>query len=218
VLLSLDDTLLDRARAFRGWGQEFLQQIGASPYDLEWLLSVDADGMASYWDIAEAVLDRYHIRAPAIELVDYIRFGVLDRLRLDPLLACALRIARDAGLRPFIITNGDVAQQETKLRKTGLDRQVAGWVISEEVGVRKPNPRIFAIAADRARMRLENAWMIGDSPEADIRGAAEIGIRSVWLHRGRPWQESRFAPTRTADSAIAALSIVMAARSAAPRR
>lgn len=212
LLLSLDDTLLDRARAFRDWGREFLYEVGAPSYDLDWLLSVDADGMVSHWDIAEALRDRYRIRASAIDLVESIRFGILDRLRLDPLLACALRIARDAGWVPVVVTNGEISQQEAKLRRTGLDRCLAGWVISEEVGVRKPNPRIFAIAADRARMRLSNAWMIGDSPEADIRGAAAVGIRSVWLHRGRTWQESRFKPTCAADGAIGALSMVMAAR------
>jgi len=85
-------------------------------------------------------------------------------------------------------------------------------VISQEAGVRKPNPRIFAIAAERARMRLGGAWMVGDSPEADIGGAAAAGMRSVWLRRGRAWLESRYAPTLTADGVIAALAEVMAAR------
>ena len=61
------------------------------------------------------------------------------------------------------------------MRRTGLDRYVADWVISEEAGVSKPNPRIFALAAERARMRLRGAWVIGDSPEADIGGAAAAG-------------------------------------------
>lgn len=211
LLLSLDDTLLDRSGAFRGWGQEFLRSVGAPEYDLDWLLSVDADGMGSHWDVAEAVRDRYHLRTSAIDIVESIRHGVLQRLRLAAPLACALRIAAIAGWMPVVVTNGETAQQETKLRKTGLDRHLAGWVISEAVGVSKPNPRIFAIAAERARARLATAWMVGDSPEADIQGAAAVGVRSVWLHRGRPWQETRFAPTRTCDCAIGAISAIMAA-------
>ncbi|MBN1171329.1 MAG: HAD family hydrolase [Micromonosporaceae bacterium] len=210
LLLSLDDTLLDRAGAFRDWGRDFLDRIGAPYYDLDWLLSVDADGMASHWDVAEALRERYGLRASPIDLVEAIRYGVLERLRLDPLLSCALRIARNAGWAPVVITNGETAQQLAKLRKTGLDRCLVGWIISEEAGVRKPNPRIFAIAAERARMRLSTAWVIGDSPEADIRGAAAAGVRSIWLHRGRSWQDHRFTPTRTADGAIAAISLVLA--------
>jgi putative hydrolase of the HAD superfamily len=212
LLLSLDDTLVDRAGAFRAWAAEFLGQIGAPEYDLDWLLSVDADGMTSHWDVTEAIRERYGLRVSAIDLVEAVREGVMSRLRLDPLVACALSIAEDSGWVPVVVTNGDTHQQEAKLRRTGLDRYLAEWVISEEAGVRKPNPRIFAIAAERARMRLNGAWLIGDSPEADIGGAAAVGLRSVWLHRGREWTEHRYAPTRTADGPIAALAEVMAAR------
>ncbi|MBT8226487.1 MAG: HAD-IA family hydrolase [Dactylosporangium sp.] len=211
LLLSLDDTLIDRAGAFRDWGLELIDRLGAPRYDIDWLLSVDADGMASSWDVAEAVRDRYGLRASTVDLVDDIRYGILERLRLDPLLSCALRIAGDAGWVPVVVTNGESEHQVAKLHRTGLDRHVVGWIVSEEVGVRKPNPRIFAIAAERARMRLSRAWIIGDSPEADIRGAASAGLPSVWLHRGRRWSESRFAPTRTADGVIAAISVVLAA-------
>lgn len=210
LLLGLDDTLLDRARAFRAWGQEFLATIGAPDYHLDWLLSVDADGMASPWDVAEALRERYQLRVAAIEIVESIRYGLLDRLRLDPTLACALGIAEGAGWVPVVVTNGETRYQEDKLRKTGLDRHLRGWVISEQVGVRKPNPRIFAIAAERARMSLRGAWVIGDSPEADIRGAADVGLPSVWLHRGRRWGERRFGPTCVADCTIAALCAVLA--------
>jgi putative hydrolase of the HAD superfamily len=212
LLLSLDDTLLDRAGAFRDWATDFLQQIGAPPYDLDWILSVDADGMTSGWDVAEAMRQRYGLRYSPVDLVDAMRDGIMARLRLDPLVACALGIAEDAGWIPVVVTNGDTHHQEAKLRKTGLDQYVAEWVISEEAGVRKPNPRIFAIAADRARARLHGAWVVGDSPEADIGGAAAIGVRSVWLHRGRTWSEYRYTPTCVVDGAIAALAEVMASR------
>jgi putative hydrolase of the HAD superfamily len=45
VLIALDDTLLDRSGAFRLWAKGFLDEIGAPQDDLDWLLSVDADGL-----------------------------------------------------------------------------------------------------------------------------------------------------------------------------
>jgi putative hydrolase of the HAD superfamily len=108
------------------------------------------------------------------------------------------------------VSNGETRVQEAKIKRTGLDRCVADWVVSEEADVRKPNPRIFAIAAQRARMRLAGAWVIGDSPEADIGGANAIGAPSVWLHRGRRWMEDRYAPTRVAGGVIAAVAVVLA--------
>jgi putative hydrolase of the HAD superfamily len=210
LLIDLDNTLLDRAGAFRAWGQAFLREIGAPEDDLDWLLSVDADGLTNRWDVADALRDRYRLRIPSIDLVESLHDGVLQGTRLDPLVACALRIADDAGWVPVIVSNGTTRQQEAKIRTTGLDKYVADWVISEDAGVSKPNARIFAMAAQRVRMRLQGAWVVGDSPEADIGGAATMGLPSVWLHRGRRWIETRFTPTRTADGVIPALATVMA--------
>ncbi|MGK5518825.1 HAD family hydrolase [Micromonospora sp. URMC 107] len=211
LLLDLDNTLLDRAGPFRAWGERFLAGVGAPPADIDWLLSVDADGLTDRWDVADAVRDRYGLRIPSIDLVEELHDGVVAKVRLDPLVACALRIADGAGWTPVVVSNGGARQQEAMIRRTGLDRVVAGWVISEEVGVSKPNPRIFALAARRVRLPLRDAWVVGDGPEADIGGAAAVGLPSVWLHRERSWVDSRFAPTRTADGVIAAVATVLAA-------
>jgi putative hydrolase of the HAD superfamily len=211
LLLDLDNTLLDRAGPFRAWGQRFLAEVGAPDTDIDWLMSIDADGLTDRWDVADAIRDRYRLRTPSIDLVEALHDGVVEHTRLDPLIACALRIADDAGWVPVVVSNGTVRQQDAKIRRTGLDRYVADWVISEEAGVSKPNPRIFVLAAQRVRMQLRGAWVVGDSPEADIGGAAAVGLPSVWLHRGRSWMESRFAPTRTVDGLIPAVSVVLAA-------
>jgi putative hydrolase of the HAD superfamily len=212
VFLALDDTLLDRSGAFKLWAKGFLDEIGAPQEDLDWLLSVDADGLTSRWDLADAIRDRYRLRVPSIDLLDELHEGPLAYERLDPLVACALQIAGDAGWVPVVVTNGAVEQQHGRIRRTGLDRYVADWVISEQAGVSKPNPRIFALAAQRVRMRLTGAWVLGDSPEADIGGAAAIGLPSVWVHRGREWVDHRFTPTRVVGNVIQGLSAIMAAR------
>jgi len=209
LLLDLDNTLLDRAAAVRIWAEDFLRAIGAPAEDIDWLLDADADGLTDRWDLADALRDRYLLRTPLIDLVEGMRDGVVHNTRLDPLVACALTIAGNVGWVPVVVSNGPTRQQEAKIRKTGLDQYLADWVISEEAGVSKPNPRIFAIAADRARTSLSGAWLVGDSPEADIGGANALGLPSVWLHRGRQWSEPRYTPTRTADGPIAALLAVL---------
>ncbi|GAB3940255.1 HAD family hydrolase [Micromonospora vulcania] len=210
LLLDLDNTLLDRAGPFRRWGERFLAGIDAPPTDIDWLISIDADGLTDRWDLADAIRDRYELRIPSIDLVEELHDGVVEQTRLDPLIACALRIADDAGWVPVVVCNGTVRVEDAKIRRTGLDRYVADWVISEEAGVSKPNPRIFALAAQRVRMPLRGAWVVGDSPEADIGGAAAVGLPSVWLHRGRTWSDTRFAPSRTVDGLIAAVATVLA--------
>jgi len=209
LLLDLDNTLIDRAGPFRALAREVLTRIGAPAGDLDWLVAVDDDGRTSRWDVAEALRSRYGLAISTIDLIEALHDGVLAHCRLDPLVACAVEIAGNAGWVPVVVSNGALRQQEAKIRMTGLDRYVADWVISEEVGVGKPDPRIFRLAAERARMPFHDAWMIGDSPNSDIGGAMALGIRSVWLHRGRRWTEPRFSPTVTADGPISALAAIL---------
>jgi putative hydrolase of the HAD superfamily len=136
---------------------------------------------------------------------------LVGQVILDGAVAGALRHARAAGWVPFVVTNGTVEQQERKLRHAGLDREVAGWVISEGAGLRKPDPGIFQLAAARAGQSLDGAWMIGDSAEDDIGGARGAGLPGVWLHRGRPWPLTEFRPAHVAGSFAHAVRIVLAA-------
>ena len=92
VFLALDDTLLDRSGAFTLWAKGFLDEITAPQDDLDWLLSVDADGLTSRWDLADAIRDRYRLHIPSIDLLEELHEGPLAYERLDPLVACALRI------------------------------------------------------------------------------------------------------------------------------
>ena len=209
LILDLDNTLLDRAGAFQAWAREFVRTVGAPESDVDWILGVDADGMTDRWDVADALKERYRLRTSAIDLVDALRDVEVHNSRFDPLVGCALNIASQLGWVPVVVTNGQTRLQEAKIRNSGLDAYVAGWVISEEAGVSKPNPRIFGIAADRARMHLRGAWIVGESPEADIGGASALGLPSVWLHRGRQWSDPRYTPTITAEGPIAALAAVI---------
>jgi putative hydrolase of the HAD superfamily len=110
-----------------------------------------------------------------------------------------------------IVTNGRVAQQELKIRNTGLDALVHGWVISEAVGHKKPAPEIFHAAAAKAGQPLHSAWLIGDSAPADIGGAVGVDARSVWVSNGRPWTETAFRPTHISLDTGAAIHHVIAA-------
>ncbi len=82
---------------------------------------------------------------------------------------------------------GVVTNFEGGLAQVLLDLDIAEYlsfaVTSEEVGVAKPNARIFAEALDRAGVRADEAIHIGDQPYADVQGAADAGIMPVLLDR-----------------------------------
>ena len=62
---------------------------------------------------------------------------------------------------------------------TGLEKYYDKIVDSEMVGVKKPNPIIFEYALKLANISPEEGLMIGDSIEADIIGARQVGMKAL---------------------------------------
>ena len=58
-------------------------------------------------------------------------------------------------------------------------------IVSGEIGVAKPDAKVFNLALDGLRVKAENAWHVGDNLMADIGGANAAGITSVWINRYR---------------------------------
>ncbi len=78
-----------------------------------------------------------------------------------------------------IITNGFQEIQEKKLRNARIKEYFSQVINSEMAGVKKPNPLIFKLALERARVTANNAIMVGDSIEADILGARAVGFHTI---------------------------------------
>ena len=132
LLLDLDNTLIDRAGAYARWAHGFAAARGGGPADVQWLVTADGDGFEPRERVAGLIAERFGLDAFAqATLVAELRAGLVRQIVPDDTVTKALRDARTAGWVPFVVTNGPVAQQERKLRHTGLDREVAGWVISE---------------------------------------------------------------------------------------
>jgi 2-haloalkanoic acid dehalogenase type II len=71
-------------------------------------------------------------------------------------------------------------------------------VCSEDVGAYKPDPAPFLRACELVQARPEACAFVGDRPEADIGGAAGVGMRTVWLNRrNRTWPHGLAAPDAT---------------------
>lgn len=214
LFVDLDNTLVDRASAHRAWAVGYLAQRGADPALVEEMVRADGDGLRPK---PEAAADLQRILGLSDEetagITKVLRQGVLDNLRVEQEVLDALGRATAAGWTPFIVTNGVVPQQDLKITNLGLDRHVTGWVVSDVVGVRKPDPRIFHLAARQAGLPLEGAWMVGDAHDTDIEGAQAAGINSVYIGRGRSWPGGLPEPTAFADSFAQAVDLILGWRS-----
>jgi len=93
---------------------------------------------------------------------------------------------RLAGIPTAIVTDLTAQIQFRKVVYFGLDRYFDYIVTSEEAGFDKPHAAPFEIAIEKMRPKGRRVWMIGDSPENDIRGAREkiAAVTLQKLHSG----------------------------------
>jgi HAD superfamily hydrolase (TIGR01509 family) len=81
-----------------------------------------------------------------------------------------------------LVTNGPSRTQRPKIEQFQLIDYFDLLIVSEEVGVAKPDPAIFAIALERLGVAPSEALFVGDSPEFDLRGAAAAGMPFIWMN------------------------------------
>ncbi|OAT29650.1 5'-nucleotidase [Buttiauxella brennerae ATCC 51605] len=82
-----------------------------------------------------------------------------------------------------IITNGFTALQQIRLERTGLRDYFDLLVISEQVGVAKPDRKIFDYTFEQMGYPpRDRVMMVGDTAESDILGGMNAGIATCWLN------------------------------------
>jgi HAD superfamily hydrolase (TIGR01549 family) len=212
ALFDLDGTLVDRQRAFRRWAERFADIRGLGTEAVEWLCQADDDGFRQRRDLFESALDRFDLDDSLDELlgeywVDYISF-----YGPDPEVNEALKRLRSAGWRLGVVTNGAVTQHE-KMSRAELTDLVDACCVSEEVGVAKPDRRIFEEAFRRCGCLVggpDAAWMIGDTAEPDIGGGRGVDMRTAWIHRGRQWEVPDYRPDVEVGSVPDAVEVLLA--------
>ena len=83
-----------------------------------------------------------------------------------------------------LLSNSWLEAPRQALRDKGYGRWFDVMVCSFDIGVPKPDPRIFEFALDLIGVRAEEAVMVGDSLEADVKGAIGAGMRAVLVDDG----------------------------------
>ena len=94
------------------------------------------------------------------------------------------------------VGSGDAEVAHT-LERVGLRRFFDAIVTSRDFGRAKPDPAIFAEAAHRLGLPLEQTCMIGDRLETDVAGALNAGIAGIWLRHPQAAPVPGIEPTHT---------------------
>ncbi|TCO20537.1 putative hydrolase of the HAD superfamily [Kribbella steppae] len=175
----LDNTLIDRDGAFLAWARWWVDRSGLGADAVEWLVAHDNGGFTPRAQLFAGAREAFGVVTSVEELV-----AAYDREHpgftwVEPAVLDGLASLSTAGWRVAVVTNGNVVQQSRKLEHTGIAGAVDYCCISEAAGVRKPDARIFAIAAEGAGATLADGWMVGDHPPYDIAGGINAKLSTI---------------------------------------
>lgn len=195
IFFDLDHTLWDFERNSSLTFEKILAEHGID-ISLRDFLEVYVPTNLAFWKLyREEKITKENLRYQRLKTVfDQLRHPVSDEVihslskeyinhlssytHLFPDTVAVLNYLRPT-YRLHIITNGFQEIQEKKLKNSGIHHFFEHIVDSEMAGVKKPNPIIFELALNRAKVHPQKSLMIGDSLEADILGAKSVGLHTL---------------------------------------
>lgn len=143
----------------------FIRRLNELEKDIEF---IDYNDQIKY--IAAAVMAYHDEKSSTIRLYDDVE-------------ECLFKL-RERSVKTAIITDGLPIKQYEKILRLGLEELVDLVVISDEIGIKKPNPKLFDYTLKKIGVKGQETIYIGDRIEKDIIPALLNNIHSVYLHRG----------------------------------
>ena len=171
VLFDLDNTLIDRERAFRDCVDAAFSDATVRTE----ILQLDDHGHGPRGPLLNAW--ERHTGSPMTQLI--LGNLIADRLQPDRGLLNALH-ALSSSVKLGIVTNGGSETQRRKIRSAGLSEVFPHervWV-SAEVGKAKPDRAIFQLVLEGLNVSAGHCLFVGDHERNDIGGAIAAGLRA----------------------------------------
>lgn len=205
VIFDLDNTLVNRQAAFRAYSEHFINQFVSVADEadrasmLEVMRIADRDGYRHKRELYSELRQQFKIESKATvdELLQFwfqqfSSYTVLMDGAIELLTALKIR-----GIKLGIITNGSVASQHAKIEQVGLRSYFDAIIVSDEVGCKKPDRKIFELAVARLDTQPHVCMFVGDHPVNDVQGAREAGLQPVWLQGFREWEQQAASAPHT---------------------
>jgi HAD superfamily hydrolase (TIGR01509 family) len=202
VFLDIGGVLYDDRVYAEAW-KRALREAGAE-------LSDDAFD-AEYAGVRAAQNESFRRRLAARFIGPDADLGMLERLAarhwqyppsaLHGDVVSCLEGLRTAGYRLGVIAN-QPSQVRSAMARDGLAAYFEVWGVSEDLGMQKPDPELFAHALATAQIDGPSAVMVGDRLDYDVRPAKAAGMRTVWLLRGEAPDEPTPEQLDEPDAAI----------------
>lgn len=146
----------------------------------------------------------------ACSLADNYSKRHLELINVFPDSIATLESLKEFGIRMALITNGNAEGQRWKLDKFSLEGYFEFCLVEGEVGLGKPDIRVFELALKKLGLKADEIWMVGDNLVWDIQAPQRLGIFSIWndyKKEGLP-EGSTIIPDRIINSIGELLNLV----------
>ncbi|WP_028559729.1 HAD family hydrolase [Paenibacillus pinihumi] len=194
VIFDLDNTLLDRSITFRRFTNAFLAthlpHLNETEELANRIIDLDQDGYTDKRVLFSQLLDELPWEQKP-ELQELMEFYKSEYVKSAVLMEQAVEVLGHlrSKYKTGMITNGQTLIQYGKIDQLELRSHFDTIIVSEEAGIKKPDPKIFEMAVNRLNVKPEQCIFVGDHPVNDIEGAAAAGMRTVWIQVNQPWRE-----------------------------
>lgn len=194
IIFDLDNTLLDRTRTFRSFTSSFISHyfshldVTQPLFDL--IIELDQDGYKDKEELFTELLELSDWQEKP-QLSDLIAFYSREYVKSAVLMDDAREVVQHVRTKykVGVITNGKSLIQYGKIDQLGIRHDFDLIIVSEEVGIKKPDRRIFEMACEKLELKPEQCLYIGDHPVNDIEGAASAGMETIWMRVNQPWKD-----------------------------
>ncbi|AZQ47545.1 HAD family hydrolase [Bacillus sp. GX] len=214
MLFDLDDTLLDRDKAVDNFFLLVLEKCYEDVSDtvkntmLQKFKEYDKReyGISDKTIVLESLFDEFapKYRLPHNYIQDFWNENFPKCFSIDQNTIHFLNQIKKQ-FKVGIITNGSTQRQKAKIINTNLNNYFDTIIISEEVGLSKPDKRIFELALNKLNAQPENTLFVGDDLEKDIAGPQNVNIKGVWFNPQKiknTTQIQPYAEINTLDSLL----------------
>lgn len=207
MLFDLDETILDRSSSlqnFVSWQAHGMLQSEITNKNLFTEKFIELDAYGTVWkdEVYKTLVDEFSITGWSInELVTSYELCFSGFCQPKQGVIEAIKILKNMGKRLALVSNGKSPFQERNFRSLGVSHLFDTVIISEAVGLRKPEKAIFELVCSRLEVKPKESIFIGDNPLADIRGAKEVGMYSVYIpsHYGNSCHDANIVCTNFKD-------------------
>ncbi len=187
VIFDVDETLISRKESFLRFCEYLLNKYATEyPYEgtkedlLDYMVEIDANGYGGIRNFIPK-LNKFWKLPLTIEEFIRERNQLFGKLAIPfPELYEVLK-ALKTRYKLGIITNGYSSVQRDKIETVKITDYFDDIIVSGEVGVEKPDPRIFGLSCERLGVKPEEAVFVGDHYPNDIAGAIGANIKPIWI-------------------------------------